>query len=802
MKAWLVAGIVLIAATMVWLAALSEHWKYAYYFRGRQDDYYNLLVHGFLRGHLYMELPASATSAPQDASLYHGNYYLYFGVVPAVLAFLPYRLVTGQDLSENAVCVAFVFLGFLAYLRLYTEAARRYFPTLSRPLRAGSVVLLAFGAGTPFLLAISHWYEIAIASGYACMAAAWLAMFRAWHATDRGGRGLAGASLALGLAAGCRPNYIFALPVLAGLAFVLLRRARPRARAGLAAATVLPAAAVGLLLMAYNYARFGSPFEFGFRYQLSELVAKRLPLARLSFFWPNLQWYYLRPPAFSPYFPYIFPMNAGDRPDGYYGYETIQGQWLVLLLALAGLVGLWALRRRCRASGPGLPGFLLFPAAAFACLFLSESFFGFRADRYLVDFQGSLVLFLALLGGTCATAFPPRLGWARMWRGGFALLAALAGVGNVLGSLQLSHHLEETEPHEYRELVHDGGYPSLLLGKIGLLHYGPIRFKVAFARVAREVSAPLVATGVPYQTDVLRAIQRPPNLVEFQLEHDGRASTPRSKAFPVEFGREYEVEVALGSLYPPRIHPYFDGWRPEDVDLLKNTAHVKFAGEEAIFQKTFFFDAPPNWIFLGKDPAGMESSFTGKITARQNLAADTRSTLDPFARTGTWRLQVGFSSLLLPMGQPLLASGSAGHGNLLFVHVLPHQSVRFSQDQWGGALTSSPVLTVSPGLHRVEVFAGPQVARRPLPPEWRLPPGEIAAASSALRVWLDGVPVWTTTVSFNQDSYDEVAVGANPQGFSTAESEWGGVLGLLPFTPQEMRAFIERNLQETSGSGR
>ena len=69
--------------------------------------------------------------------------------------------------------------------------------------------------------------------------------------------------------------------------------------------------------MAYNYSRFGNPLEFGFRYQASELMASGLPIARLSFFWPNLRWVLsLRPPAFSPYyFPYIFPMNGVGPPE-------------------------------------------------------------------------------------------------------------------------------------------------------------------------------------------------------------------------------------------------------------------------------------------------------------------------------------------------------------------------------------------------------------------------------------------------------------------------------------------------------
>ena len=55
----------------------------------QSGDYYNLLVDGFLDGHLSMKVPLEATGklpVLMDASLYRGKYYMYFGVVPALFA--------------------------------------------------------------------------------------------------------------------------------------------------------------------------------------------------------------------------------------------------------------------------------------------------------------------------------------------------------------------------------------------------------------------------------------------------------------------------------------------------------------------------------------------------------------------------------------------------------------------------------------------------------------------------------------------------------------------------------------------
>jgi len=102
---------ILAVAALLWLARMSDSWRTSFSFTGRQVDYYNLLVHGFRQGHLYMDSdpdPALYSTDPdtrrrasylQDASLFNHRYYLYYGVVPAALLFLPYSLATGGDLS-------------------------------------------------------------------------------------------------------------------------------------------------------------------------------------------------------------------------------------------------------------------------------------------------------------------------------------------------------------------------------------------------------------------------------------------------------------------------------------------------------------------------------------------------------------------------------------------------------------------------------------------------------------------------------------------------------------------------------
>jgi hypothetical protein len=79
-------------------------------------DYYNLLSDGFLDGHLHLNvapepglltLPnpydpaANQGLRVQDLSLYDGKYYLYWGPTPALLLFIPFRLLALDGLPAS-----------------------------------------------------------------------------------------------------------------------------------------------------------------------------------------------------------------------------------------------------------------------------------------------------------------------------------------------------------------------------------------------------------------------------------------------------------------------------------------------------------------------------------------------------------------------------------------------------------------------------------------------------------------------------------------------------------------------------
>src|SRR5262249_3039367 len=157
----------------------------------------------------------------------------------------------------------------------------KLFPSLPR----WALPLLCFGLGMcstfPHLLRRPAVYEIAIAGGQFCLVSAMMLWGRVLLGTSR--RTLLEAAAGGAMAApavASRPPPLF--PIGGLYLLLLLAPARSaKARRDLLGAALLPFLAGGLLVAWYNYARFDSPFEFGYHYQLAGLRTDRI-----SFFQP------------------------------------------------------------------------------------------------------------------------------------------------------------------------------------------------------------------------------------------------------------------------------------------------------------------------------------------------------------------------------------------------------------------------------------------------------------------------------------------------------------------------------------
>ena len=353
-------------------------------------------------------LRQNASLRLHDASYYNGKYYLYLGVTPVVLLFLPFRALGFGDLPQGAAVAAFTFAGVVFWFLTVSLVRRMCVPHRGAGVLYATLVTLGFGGAIPFLLRRPAMYEVAIGCGFFCLAATVYFLVSATfdERTTHWKAGLG--SLFLGLAVGARPNLVLAAPLL-WLTWRWRREQGYQQLRRLATALVVPLFAVLVLLACYNFARFGSPTEFGTSYQLAGLDVRLLfaDTRRVPF----LAYFYLwHPCELNSVFPYVHAsLHGSPAMPGFTVVEPVAGVSFTTepvagvffttpflgVLALLPIVWGWAPfgATQARSSGHlrtlGRLAWSLVALAALQIVFLSTR--SGATMRYIPDFSGVLV---------------------------------------------------------------------------------------------------------------------------------------------------------------------------------------------------------------------------------------------------------------------------------------------------------------------------------------------------------------------------------------------------------------------------
>ena len=207
-----------------------------------------------------------------DHAFYQGKYYMYFGVVPVFLAFMPYRLITGQALVTWQATFLFT-AGFIIGLAVCLYwLMKRFFSKISwgtflSLLTACSLASVLYEVKFPAL------YHTPVACGM--MLAVWslfcfLEAFCREPSEDFSPGAAALGALLGALTFGCRPTLAMANLLVVPLLVRFLRGRKITGRTVIRLlAAAIPYALVAAGLMWYNAARFQNPFEFGQSYQMT-----------------------------------------------------------------------------------------------------------------------------------------------------------------------------------------------------------------------------------------------------------------------------------------------------------------------------------------------------------------------------------------------------------------------------------------------------------------------------------------------------------------------------------------------------
>lgn len=543
-------------------------------------DYYPSMARAFLAGKL--DLGREATCARlakladpydpvanrlireeetiHDLSYFRGRLYMYFGPTPALLAYVPWRLITGTDLNPYAAGLVFAGIGFLANAWLVLSLLQATSPGLPPWVRAGLILVLGFATGCPLVLRRQEVYEVVILCAYALASLSLAALWRYVRGDSR--RWLAASAGLLGLALGARPNLLFLGGCL--LAAVAYReagaadggRGRRFARALWPAAAIL--ATLLLALVGYNYARFGNPFEFGVQYQLagarihgmSLFTAKAVPF--------NLLAYFFCAPHLADHFPFILPRGIDPielAPGGVFTYK-IEGVAGIGFLAPIGVFALLAWLRGARGGFAAMPAghMLVICGGAMLAVLSVHLVMAAAAMRYVLDFTPWLMI-------------PAMVGVGLAWRDRAArvvrVVAGATGVATVLGvGLYTAQHMVLTHPRAFPWLARAASYPVAGVERLLGRAHGAMEVEVQIpSRPAGEVEVLLGADGVFYlaradwhEFFAIEYLEGERVRFLFVYEEGARPAVRRSDPIALKPGATHRLVLSFGALFPQGPH--------------------------------------------------------------------------------------------------------------------------------------------------------------------------------------------------------------------------------------------------------
>lgn len=334
-----------------------------------------------------------------DATLYHGNYYLYWGPAPALFLAL-IKFFYAEEVGDSVLTFAFLSGTFLFLVLLILALWKKHHAAL--PTWAALLAIAYAGLVNPmtYILFEPRIYEAAIIAAQFFLIGGTYFLLTAFDRPSAPRLALAGFFLTC--AAASRTTLIPAIGFLALAALMWAVKTQRANAVKFSAAFAVPLLIGAMSYAAYNYTRFDSVLEFGLRYQITSYnlykdLDKTFSLAYIP---PNLYKNLFNPFELRDTFPYIFPTRwLGPRwlEEGYPTFylllaESITGIFVGSPFMFFAFVNVT--RRKADESTRWILAALT--GSALLSFFMLQAFF-FTTMRYLLDLIPTLSL-IAILG--------------------------------------------------------------------------------------------------------------------------------------------------------------------------------------------------------------------------------------------------------------------------------------------------------------------------------------------------------------------------------------------------------------------
>ena len=265
-----------------------------------------------------------------DYSYYDGKYYVYFGVLPCIVFYLPYYVISGKDLPNF---IPFVTLCLILIAEIYLFLGmliRRYYrctPYMARFLMTGAA---CSGMYLPLFISIPDHYTIAICFGVVLFLAGGMCWLKAAVPLEEDNRHkvryLATGAVCMAAVSLCRPTLLipgFVLFVLLAIKAIKALKSekiksgnKGKKIAMCILAIALPYMIIGIICMFYNLIRFGSPFDFGVSKNITSIPFNGNGGYLLFQFLRSLYEYFFAPAVVTPEFPFLTYQTWRQIIDG------------------------------------------------------------------------------------------------------------------------------------------------------------------------------------------------------------------------------------------------------------------------------------------------------------------------------------------------------------------------------------------------------------------------------------------------------------------------------------------------------
>ena len=286
-----------------------------------------------------------------DSAYYNGHQYVYFGILPVILLFLPFYAITGIYLKTEYVVFLFSVFALILLKEILLKIIDKYFKDIPFKIVMLSLIILLSGSLIIYLNGTPIFYEAAIISGmYFVLQGIWF-ILKATEDEKVNNIFVFLGCLFLALSVACRPTDLIAsfiiLPTLLKIFINKLKELKLNSKINLnkenkkieldkikdvikfIISVAIPYLIVGISLMYYNYIRFDNVFEFGARYQLTINNMNKLG-SRIFTIPMGIICNLFSIPKIIPNFPFILNHNDILDFNGYYYIENMIGGLFIL----------------------------------------------------------------------------------------------------------------------------------------------------------------------------------------------------------------------------------------------------------------------------------------------------------------------------------------------------------------------------------------------------------------------------------------------------------------------------------------